>query len=410
MSEAVSQSDGQETKLKEIRALLADGMLEKAAQALTPLWLEHRDEKSVIELYAELMEESGRSRQSEKIKKIISEPDQPLPIFEAAFSLIDIRQFALAAMLLKKCDQLRPDDPIVNYELGFALMSLAHLREAIVHFKKAQDIEPDFDTTLNLAVCYVLTRDLKEARAQTKELSGLAVTEEELKELAHRKIVLNRLEGFNQKKVLSPQDWLFVLYGGILLHPVPKLDDKKADHIKIAETLLIVKGFLEGLRQEIEVIEYYNTQSRPLTRALSELMEIPLDSYKGPNRPEQSLLVMDWAMDIIGPHESFIDNTGKRLLFAYGLPRSEPLPLLPDIVGYLTQDALMPWHQGSAESQIDLLYEKILDKARDLETEPEVLKAIQDLILYYEPKREQLIFANPTHFPERPEYSAEVVL
>jgi Flp pilus assembly protein TadD len=405
-----SESDPIATRCEEIRQLLADGLLEKAAQCLTPLWLENTDDNSVIELYAQLMEKCGLNEQAAKTRNLLTPEDRALALFEAAFSLTDARQFAIASMLLKKCDALRPNDPVVNYELGFALMSLSQINQAIVHFEIAHRFLPDFDTTLNLSVCYVLTRQAEKAREYVKKLRTLATTEEEFKEAAHRNAVLNRFESLSRKKNLTPQDWLYILYGGILLRSETKWSDSPDDYKGIAQTLLNVKGLLEGLRHDLEVIEYYNVQSRPLASILSELMEIPLDSYKGPNRPESALLVMDWAVDIVGPHENFIENTGKRLMFAYSLPFSEPLPLVPDIVGYLSTAALMPWNQKTKEDQINSCAESILSRARDLETDPDILKSIQDLVLYYEPKRQQLVLSNPSHFPERPEYSAEVAI
>jgi Flp pilus assembly protein TadD len=411
MTETVSQKDSPESKLEKARQLLADGMFEKALQELTPRWLEAPDSEQAIELYAQLMHESGRTEQANRVRNLLKvTPDQKaLALFEAGFSLIDARQFELATMLLGKCDALSPDDPVVNYELGFALMTLARFDAAIKHFEKALAIASDFDTTLNLSVCYVLTRNMKKARELTQQLIALGSQEDELKEVTHRKAVLARLETFAQKKVLTPQDWLYILYGGILLRPHRKTDGQVEDIRGIAETLLIVKGFLEGMQGEIETIEYYNTQSRPLARVLSELIEIPLEPYKGPSRPEKALLVMDWATDIIGPHESFVDNRGKRVIFAYGLPGSEPLPLVPDIAALLAEDALMPWNDSLKEDKIEGFRAKIFDKARDLENDPDVLKEIQDLILYYEPKRDHLVFDNPQHFPERPEYSAEIL-
>ena len=412
MSETVSPEEVLEAKLQEVRNLLADGMYEKALAAITPLWLEDIEQGAVIELYGQLMHESGRQEQGEKVKNLLAAPaeERALALFEAGYSLIDARQYQLAVNLLRQCDALNPGDPTVNYELGFALMTLAQFPQAITHFLKTLAVTPDFDTNLNLSVCYVLTRDLKNARSHTNKLIELAKEEDELKEVGHRKVVLNRMEPFTNKKSLTPQDWLFILYGGILIRPKRNMEGSPDDHKGIAETLLIVKGFLEGMESEIETIEYYNTQSRPLARALADLMEVPLEPYKGPSRPEKALLVMDWAVDIIGPHESFINNTGKRIVFAYGLPSSEPLPLVPDIVAMLTEYPLMPWDERLKEEKIDDYYERIFHKARDLENDPDVLKEIQDLVLYYEPKREQLVFNNPSHFPERPEYSAEIIM
>ena len=116
---------------------------------------------------------------------------------------------------------------------------------------------------------------------------------------------------------------------------------------------------------------------------------------------------MDWASDIIGPHESFIDNSDKRLIFAYGLPSTEPLPLVPDINAYLCGSNLIPWSDLS-KVDAERHYEKILDKARNLESDPDVIKAIEDLLIYFEPRKKELVMGNSEHFPDRPEYSAEI--
>jgi len=422
-------------ELSTARHLIADGMYEGAERLLSQLWLKDRDNLEIISTYMILMKECGRSEQAAKIKKLLQllagvSPDGrdqdtgesgdgfdqdeideekrlPYAYFEAGFSLIDARQFELAIMLLNTCNELQPNDPIVNYELGFALMSLSRFKEAILHFEDALKITADFDTVLNLSVCHVLTRNLGRAKELTVRLTGLASDSDETREANHRKTVLKRLELLSAKKTLNTQDWLFILYGGILLSQ-KEHKGKVEEHKDIAEILLLLKGLLEGLRLEVEIIEYYNAQSRPLAKIFSELMELPMDSYKGPNRPENCLLIMDWATDLIGPHEAFIDNSEKRIIFAYALSNSEPLPVMPDIVGCLVDEPLMPWEPKTREETLQNLCLKITNKARDLEADPDIITAIQDLISYFESKKRDIVIHNPKFFPERPEYSAEI--
>ncbi|MFX5705380.1 hypothetical protein ABTE52_20570, partial [Acinetobacter baumannii] len=88
--------------------------------------------------------------------------------------------------------------------------------------------------------------------------------------------------------------------------------------------------------------------------------------------------IMDWATDLIGPHEAFIENTDKRIIFAYALTKSEPLPLVPDIVGCLVDEPIMPWDQKTREETLQSMCMKILDRARDLEADPDIVKATTD--------------------------------
>lgn len=428
MPETAAQDESTADKIQKAKQLIADGMYENADQLLAPLWLKNSEDLEVIATYVLLMNECGRAEQGAKLKRLLQvmsgletdaadggddddgmseEKRLPYAFFEAAFALIDVRKFELAVMLLKKCSEVQPDDPTVNYELGFALMALGRVKEAIKHFEYSFKEIPDFDTTLNLSVCYVLTRDSAKAKQLTSKLASLAKDSDEIREVNHRQMVLKRLESLANKKTLSTQDWLYILYGSALLS---NRDNKgqQEEPKGIAEILLCLKGFLEGLSLEVETIEYYNTQSRPLAKILSELMELPMDSYKGLNRPEHCLLIMDWATDLIGPHEVFIENTDKRIIFAYALTKSEPLPLVPDIVGCLVDEPVMPWDQKTREETLQSTCMKILDKARDLEADPDIVKSTTDLTLYYEPKRRDIVVRNPKVFPERPEYSAEI--
>jgi hypothetical protein len=141
---------------------------------------------------------------------------------------------------------------------------------------------------------------------------------------------------------------------------------------------------------------------------MSELLELQCDSYKGPDRPDRALLMMAWATDITGPHQSFVETSERRTLFAYGLPRREPLPLTPEIVAAVTDEFPMPWSPEFRSGSLDQEIADILEIARGLESEPEILKHIQNAVEYYHLKRDFLLLGNHETFPERPEYTAEI--
>jgi len=418
----MAETGAQTEQLVKARQLLEESKLEEAGLILKNYLLNATADTDALKLFATVLDEAGRAEASLHIRALAETIDSTvssgmLPyadanmsphLFHAGFALTDIRQFELAAKFLDQALKLTPDEPVIRYELAFALMSLNRFDEAVPHFQEAAGELNDFDTNLNLGVCYLLTRKLKAARDCFDQLAKYATGEDERKELSHRKTVLKRLEELSSRQTLTARDWLYTLYGALLLHPGYKSGESKEDFKSIASTVLVLRGVLEGLRLEVEVIEYYNPMSKPLARLISELMELPLDSYKGPDRPDRALLVMAWATDVIGPHQAFIETSERRTLFAYGLPWREPLPLVPEIIGCLSDECPMPWDETTRSTSIDSIVTEILEKARHLESDPDILKQTHEAVEYYHLKRERLILGNPEVFPERPEYTAEI--
>ena len=434
---ASSHDIEQDNLLEQAQRLLADGAHLECLAALKANWLSHPQDGKTIELFSKLMKEAGRPELAVKLEnlaKCLSIGTSELShqklgiqeLFEAGFGLIDIRQHELAVMLLKHCLALAPHESIFNYELGFALMSLQRFDEAIPYFEALADKSADFDILLNLAACYTMTRRTNEAASVLVRLGQLNLDQEQLRELNHRKVVLKRLQTLPQKTILSTRDWLYVLYGSVLLRQNNKDEIINEDQTSISTMLAVLKGVLAGMGVDLEVIEYYGLQSRPLARALAELLEIPASSYKGPDRTEKALLAMTWASDIIGPHESFLPNADLRTIFAYGLTWNEPLPLVPEIIGCLGYEEPMPWRQATSnfpainndsnvleeaefDRAIDTIYKSILYHARDLEADPTIIHSVQEIVDYYSDKTSLLLIGNAATFPYRSEYTAELL-
>lgn len=418
----MSQEEASSSNLHALVAaqkLLDDGKLDECLAAAKAYWLRNPEDSRAVMLFARLMDEAGRSDLALKLERlansISAEPVEKAEskltteMFEIGHALIDVRQNELAAMLLEICAKVHPGEPVINYELGFSLMSLGRYHKATRYFERAREKQGDFDTTLNLSVCYSLTRRIDEAKEMLKLLEDLAQEDDEKKELAHRKTVLKRIERMQNKSVFTYRDWLYILYGSILLRPQIEKGKTVEGPQKIAMTLALLKGVFQGLRVDVEIVEYYSTYSRPLSKILADLLSVSSDSYKGPNRPERTLLVMSWAADIIGPHRSFMENNYQRLLFAYGLPMQEPLPVTPDVVGAFMEELFMPWSENVQKgSSTDSIAETIIEKALALESDPDFINQIEEAVNYYDERREFLVLSNGSVFPERPEYSAEV--
>lgn len=426
-------------ELKKAQALLEEGRHDACLKVIRNYWLENPKDIQAIEIIAKLLKEADQNEIAGSLDSLLAakaEDDEtvcnlesiPEKVFETGYKFIDIREFELAEMLLKVCASQAPDDPGVHYELAFSMMSQAKYELAARHFELVRKIEEDFDTVLNLSACYSLAREFKRSKEMIKKLETLATTDEEKYELKHRRNVLKRQEHLKKKKVLTTRDWLFILYGSLLLYDDIEEESESENGndsekrpesepiIKIASTLVVLKGVLEGLRLTPEAIEFYSITARPLSAIMARLFDIPLSAYKGPDRPDHALMLMDWAPEIIGPHKSFVPNDKNRSTFAYGIPSNMPLPLIPDIIGHYKDELLLPWKGESKatlnEDESDMDPEEaipeILEKAFNLESDPDVLRVIHDSIAYYVDKRELLVLCNNDNFPHRPEYSAEV--
>ncbi len=304
--------------LAQAKQLFAEGEIEKSLALARSYWLENPDDAEAAALLSNLMAESGRSDLSKRLSKLAEQlplnqpppasgqsvnlseqPNQPVnkndatasggkELFEAGYSLIDARQHELAAMLLNRAAQLVPGEPTVNYELSFALMSMKRFEQAIPYLEQILDKSADFDTLLNLLVCYILTRQLDKAQGALQKIGHLKLNAEQMQEFNHRLVVVKRLEGLSAKAHLHSRDWLYILYGSILLKPSARNEEIREDPASIGLTLAILKGVLEGLDLQPEVIEFYGQQSRPLAQALAEFLEIPFlvtKDQRDPNQP-----------------------------------------------------------------------------------------------------------------------------
>jgi tetratricopeptide (TPR) repeat protein len=433
--------------------LIAAKNYDEALAIIRTYWLSHPQSVDAVRMLSRVMKSLGKSDLAGNLYRL-SEHEQALGedlpnLCEAGFNLIDAREMQLAIMVLQHCVAKMPDDPTVAYELGFALMSLNKFAAAIPYFLKS---DGDFETHLNLCVCYTLTRDLDRAKSYLELVAQSAKTSEEKAEVENRRMVFKRLERFKNKPTLTPRDWSFILYGTVVLSE-PRLEDlsiakvarmkgedaslsslitdtagksgaNEPGYQEIAWTLLILEKLLNELGYEFDVIEFYSPLSRPLAEALAHKLDVPAKSFRGETSTDRTLMIMAWAPNIIGPHKSFIRNTKKRILFSYGLSTSQPLPLTPDVVGEFCTDLKMPWAETAEEDtvhrsvagKVDLpnskqaeAMDKIVAAIAELESKPEIIQTLQELSDYYKPKIEQVVLGNPEHFKERPPYTAEIV-
>jgi tetratricopeptide (TPR) repeat protein len=431
---------------------------DQALAVLRRYWLNHPQDCVAVRLLSRAMKALGKADLAGNLYRL-SEQEQALSddlvnLCEAGANLIDAREMQLAVMVLQHCAAKLPDDPTVAYELGFALMALNKFAAAIPYFEKSmlEKSTDDFDTRLNLCVCHQLTRDVTKARQQLDKLKACAQTEEQKNELAHRHLVDKRLERFQKKSTLTPRDWAFILYGTVVLSE-PSLDElsiAKVAHMKrnqseisglitdtagksgatepdykaIAWTLLVLEKLLNALGYEFDLIEFYSPLSRPLAEAIAHKLDLPAKSFRGETNTDRSLMLMAWAPNIIGPHQSFTRNGRKRILFSYGLSTTQPLPLTPDVVAEFCTHLRLPWAESADEDTVhratpgkvdlpDLEQAKAADQIvaaiAELESQPEMIQTVEELTNYYLPKVEQLVLGNPEVFKERPTYTAEIV-
>lgn len=430
-TETKSTDSQKRVLLEQARARLKEADSAGAFVLVKDHWLCNPDDRQAVQLLSEILLRSGRKDLSDLLYKMstreLSSINDGQTLFEVAYKFIDAREPELAVMLLRRCVHLHPEERMIRYELGFALMQMRKFVEAIPHFEFLAGIEEDFDTWLNLTVCHSIGRNLGRAGEALARLECIKSSEEEHREVDLRRWVLKRMERFDCNAP-GVRDWVFSLYGSILLSETSPRDlsgkpmTVATDYTGVASTLLILRGLLQEVGCEFDVIEYYSPLSRPLAEALARLMDLPAAPYGGPERSERCLLVIAWASDIVGPHRTFSEHSANRSIFAYGLTGMMQLPITPDIIGCLAGECPMPWseqldavEERQADSSMHPLNEvqaratdKILENAANLEYQPELIRRVEELAQYYMNRRSMLVFRNPSEFPIRPEYTAEI--
>lgn len=429
-----------QSQIEKAGALLDSGKHELCLSLMKRTWLANPNETEIISLFSRYAKSLKQEELSaaldhlyEKTKSGGSKLDQhPQELFEAAYHLVSARHFEIGRNLLERCLSKVPANITVRYELAFAQMSLGDYTNAVNNFEQVLKLEEDFDTVLNLSACYSLLRDIKNVESSIKKLEKLVSEEEEKFEVEHRKLVLQRLNFMAKKKQFTKQDWFFVLYGTILLGYKPPVKANtnvgpvvdafnvlvpSHNYKALAGTLATLKGVLRGLEMEPEAIEYYNYLSKPMAQVEARIFDTTCDIYTGPDRPDYAVMLMNKADEIIGPHESFLENQNNRAIFAYSLNPDMPLPVTPEIIGHLGE-ILFPWEQDSSmlsefdDDQTEKLLEeampKILEIACNMENDAEVIGTVTDTVLYYTDKRELLTIQNADIIQRRPEFTAEI--
>lgn len=425
--------------LKDAQTLLESGDTIASFDRVRKYWLSNPEDMQAVKLLAQIVGKSGRAALAEQLAKLSDTPQamsgDPQILFDTAYQLIEARQFHLAAMLLERAIQICPDQPSIHYELGFALMSVKQYSEAVKQFEKVVSLEEDFDSHLNLAACYALLRNVEKSRehvdrlmslSETADTSSVGSKDEIQKELANRKLVLRRLELLQHKPAFNVRDWFFILYGAVLLEDqslagLAQADAAGNEMYKVAEAVLAMRGCLEAVGLEFDMIEYHSASARPLAECFARLIDLPVEPISDFSRTDRTLLVVAWGEELIDSFRMLSRNDGYRVIFAYGIPKDSPLPITPDIVAHILPHCDLPWHEELlAHQSKDLgplslpdeamaaLVDQLVMRCSEVEGNPNVIRHCADLSDYFGHKKKLLILGNQETIPERPEYTAEM--
>jgi len=198
----------QQSELQRAEQLMAARDYPQALTTLREHWLANPRDRKAVHMFSRLMKALGKTELSGSLYKL-AESDQALEedvqnLFEAGFKLIDEHELQLAVMLLERCATKMPRESVINYELGFALMSLHRFGAAVQYFERSIEVNPDFDSKLNLCVCHTMERNVVKAHELLKQLDSLASNDEERDEVAHRRMVLKRLDLFSVQAETEP--------------------------------------------------------------------------------------------------------------------------------------------------------------------------------------------------------------
>ncbi len=245
-------------------------------------------------------------------------------------------------------------------------------------------------------------------------MKELALNPDEKTELANvNKITLRLQEYTNLKNIKNYRDWLYILYGNILLVDF-KLDKAKFNEyepnlVEILTHIYILKRFFEALNISLELFEYFDDDSHILAQLFALIFELPVEKVSTEIKNAKCMLIVSNPHKIKEVYHNYTKINNNQIIYFYSLPFSSALPIIPAIVNCITDKLNLPFAQiGYGTKEYNDLMIKAKDMINNIETDCDSALKIQQLIEYYELRQPNLILENQDVFKDYVQYHGEL--
>ncbi|MDC0723091.1 hypothetical protein [Nannocystis bainbridge] len=354
--------------LESIREQLAAGDASGAWRALTQVFgypaggsLDEEGFAAALTLTVSITHELAGEEGVAKMVPAALTPDDPRALFLAGWWLAEERQFAIAASVLERANQLAPGQAEIAGELANALEHLLHYGPAALVLEASGRADDDPLLAYLSGFYWLMCGDLERPRARLQLLAD--VTETNLVFMREALAgMLARAEALTAAGVGLEGDaltaWHAVLNGSLLLHESPHgypdpmhgrfaflNDSATLQRLGLAR----LERLLDAVGQRPErILAAPDRASQILAHAAALVLERPLEPWTADaGRPG---LVVAWSLDHVGD-VAFLrgmrDHAPGRPLFVHVTDWIEPFAYAPDVATLLAQTVLHPFTGGA---------------------------------------------------------------
>ncbi len=291
------------------------------------------------------------------------EIDDPEALYDAAYALYEESQYAVAATLLARANQLRPGSAKIVTELASNLEALMLYRVAAMVIEASGLIGHDGFVSY-LAIFYdVMCGNHARARERLPLLDDaseqVAQMRERVRAMIERAEALVDAEIALDDRALTA--WHAAINGSVLLHESPHGydDPMHGRYAFVADSPSRMREGLDRLRAVLDaasirparIIAAPDRASRILAMAAAEVFALPLESWDiDTHGLVENALVVVWDMRAVGD-EQFLTamhaHAPGRVLFAHASCWTAPFAYAADVTTLLHQVVTHPYLGGA---------------------------------------------------------------
>ncbi|MCY1005701.1 hypothetical protein OV079_09010 [Nannocystis pusilla] len=288
-------------------------------------------------------------------------PEDPRALYDAGWWLAEQRQFAIAASVLERANQIAPGQPGIVGELANALEHLLHYGPAALVVEASGRADDDPLLAYLSGFYWLMCGDLERPRARLGQLAGVTAPNEVFMRdalagmLARADALVAAGVGLGDDALTA---WHAVLNGSLLLHESPHghpepmhgryafLNDSPALQRLGLDRLQRLLAAL-GRRPE-RILTAPDRASRILAHAAGQVLDLPVEAWA--DDPGQRGLVVAWSLDVV-EDPAFLGGMRRhapgRPLFVHVTDWIEPFAYAPDVGTVLAQVVRHPFTGGA---------------------------------------------------------------
>ncbi|WAS99385.1 hypothetical protein [Nannocystis punicea] len=288
-------------------------------------------------------------------------PDDPQALYDAGWWLTEERQFAIAASVLERANQVAPGQPGIVGEFANALEHLLYYGPAALVIEASGRADDDPLLAYLSGFYWLMCGDLERPRARLRRLAG--VTEANLVFMREALAgMLARADALGAAGVGLGQDaltaWHAVLNGSLLLHESPHghPEPMHGRYAFLNDSPALQRLGLDRLQRLLAAVGHEperilaapDRASRILAHAAAQLFDRPVEPWT--DDVGRRGLVVVWSLDAVAD-PAFLggmrSHAPGRPLFVHATDWIEPFAYAPDVATLLAQVVRHPFTGGA---------------------------------------------------------------